>query len=584
MVRRFHLFTSRYARALALIALSLGMPAAWALNLTVEVNGLSGDAEKNVRGLLSILQENRDRLSESRLRRLHLQAPAEIEQALRPFGYYTPHIDSSLTPRDNGWVARYRIEPGPAVRVARVELYLAGEGKTEPGLQRAVAAFPLKPGDVADHRRYEEGKTTLRRQALSVGYLDAAFDPAELTIDPAAGTAIVKLTLNTGRHYRFGAVSLNQNILNPDFLARFVSFSPGDAYSTRRLLDLQYALDDTEYFSRVEVIPHPEAAVDGQVPIEVALDPNKRHKYTMGLGYGTDTGPRGTLGWDNRLVNDSGHRWRSQLKLAQTDSSAQFSYLIPIDNPATDTLDLNGGLRELHVEDRTSQIASVGVARNNRNGPWNRALRLNLEEERFRLDSDEPQDLITSLLPGANWTYTRTDDPLYPRHGLRWSTDLLGSVSPDHLPFGQALMETRWVHPAGSLGRWILRQQLGATLANELADVPLSKRFFAGGDNSVRGFAYQQLGSRNAEGLVQGGRYLITASAEFEQMLWRQWGAAVFVDTGNAFDNTQVDPKAAVGFGLRWRSPVGPLKLDVAQPLNEPGAGWRLHLTLGSEL
>lgn len=566
------------------IALILWVSPVWALNLTVEVEGVSGDLEKNVRALLAVLHEDSATMSASRLQRLHLQAKPEIEQALRPFGYYTPHIDSALTPREDGWLARYRIDPGAPVRVATVDLHLLGEGSDEGGLQDAAKAFALRPGEVADHRRYEEGKTLLRRRALAAGYLDAAFDPAELAIDPAAGTAIITLTLNTGRRYRFGPVSLRQEILKPEFLARFVPFSPGDVYSTRRLLDLQYALDDTEYFSRVEVIPHPEAAVDGAVPIEVALDPNKRHKYTFGIGYGTDTGPRGTLGWDNRLVNSSGHRWRSQLKLAEVDSSAQFSYLIPIDNPVTDSLDFNGGLRELNVEDRSSRILSAGVARTDRNAPWSQTLRLNLEHERFQLADAASEDEILSILPGANWTYTRTDDPLYPRHGLRWSTDLLANLSPDTALFGQALMETRWVHAAGTRSRWILRQQAGATVVDQLADVPLSKRFFAGGDNSVRGFSYQELGSRNSEGLVQGGRYLVTASAEFEQMLWGQWGLAAFVDTGNAFDDSQLDLKTAAGLGLRWRSPVGPLKLDIAQPLNEPGAEWRLHLTLGSEL
>ncbi|MDY6957171.1 MAG: autotransporter assembly complex family protein [Pseudomonadota bacterium] len=566
------------------IALALGMSPVWALDLTVEVEGVSGDLEKNVRALLAVLQEDPATMSESRLQRLHLQARPEIEQALRPFGYYTPHIDSALTPRGGGWLARYRIDPGAPVRVATVDLQLLGEGNNDTGLQDAAKAFSLRPGDVADHRRYEESKTLLRRRALSAGYLDAAFDPAELTIDPGAGTAVITLTLNTGRRYRFGPVSLQQEILKPKFLARFVPFSPGDVYSTRRLLDLQYALDDTEYFSRVEVIPHPEQAVDGAVPIEVALDPNKRHKYTFGIGYGTDTGPRGTLGWDNRRVNSLGHRWRSQLKLAQVDASAQFSYLIPIDNPATDSLDLNGGLRETNVEDRTSRIARIGVARTDRDAPWMRILRLNLEHERFQLDGSDAEETILSLLPGANWTYTRADDPLYPRNGLRWSVDFLAGVSPDATPYGQALMETRWVHPAGSRGRWILRQQSGATVADALSDVPLSKRFFAGGDNSVRGYDYQELGSRNEAGLVQGGRYLVTASAEFEQLLWRQWGAAVFVDAGNAFDDTEMDLKTAAGLGLRWRSPVGPLKLDIAQPLDEPDAGWRLHLSLGSEL
>ena len=578
------LFSARWRAQATAALLWLWVAPAFAVTLRVEISGIDGDLERNVQATLGLLQEDAARMSESRLRRLHLQAQPEIERALRPFGFYAPRIETALLPRDGGWLARYRVDPGAPVRVSDVAVELAGEGQTDPDLLAIVAGFPLKPGDVADHRRYEDGKSRLRRRARSSGYLDAAFDPAELRVDPDAGTAVVRLTLNTGPRYTFGPVHLQQDILDPAFLARFVPFEAGDYYSVRQLLDLQYALDDTEYFSRVEVVPHPEQAVDGAVPIEVELDPNKRHKYTFGVGYGTDTGPRGTLGWDNRRVNRLGHRWRSQLKLAQIDASAQFSYLIPIDNPATDSLDLNGGLRETRVEDRTSRITTVGIARNDRDPPWQRNLRLNLEHESFELADGGEDEQLLSLLPGANWTYTRADDPVYPRDGLRWSIDLLGSVSPDASPFAQALMDTRWIHPAGSRGRWILRQQAGATAASQLSDLPLSKRFFAGGDNSVRGYAFQELGSRNAQGEVQGGRYLVTASAEFERMLWQQWGAAVFVDTGNAFDDGNMDLKTAAGLGLRWRSPVGLLKLDVAQPIDDPGAEWRLHLTLGSEL
>lgn len=578
------LFSGRWRAQAAAVLFWVWIAPASAVTLSVEIAGIDGDLERNVRASLGILQEDAARMSESRLRRLHLQAQAEIEQALRPFGFYAPRIETELAPRDGGWLARYRIDPGVPVRLSEVAVALAGDGENDPDLRAIVTGFPLQVGDVADHRRYEEGKTRLRRRALSTGYLDAAFDPAELRVDPAAGTAVVRLTLNTGPRYTFGPVRLEQDILNPAFLARFVPFAPRDFYNVRALLDLQYALDDTEYFSRVEVVPHPEQAVDGAVPIDVALDPNQRHKYTFGIGYGTDTGPRGTLGWDNRRVNSLGHRWRSQLKLAQVDASAQFSYLIPIDDPATDSLDLNGGLRETNVEDRTSRITSVGIARNDRNPPWRRNLRLNLEHERFELADGGEEDQVLSLLPGATWTYLRADDPVYPRDGLRWNLDLLGSVSADTSPFGQALMDTRWIHPAGSRGRWILRQQTGATLASQLSDLPLSKRFFAGGDNSVRGYAFQELGSRNAQGEIQGGRYLVTASAEFEQMLWRQWGAAVFVDTGNAFEDRELDLKTAAGLGLRWRSPVGLLKLDVAQPIDDPQADWRLHLSLGSEL
>jgi translocation and assembly module TamA len=144
--------------------------------------------------------------------------------------------------------------------------------------------------------------------------------------------------------------------------------------------------------------------------------------------------------------------------------------------------------------------------------------------------------------------------------------------------------ETKWAFPLGEANRLLARADLGFTLKEDFEELPASVRYFAGGDNSVRGYGFETLGPTNEEGDVIGGSYLATFSVEFDRLISKKWSVAAFVDTGNAFDSLDFDFKTGVGLGLRWYSPLGPIRLDVAHPLDDPDRDYRLHITLGPDL
>lgn len=569
--------------------LILMLPAAYdgvsAAPLSVVIDGVDEPLQSNIRDYLSIARYQGESLTEARARRLHRSAPEEIETALQPFGYYQPGIEATLEFQGERWTARYRVKPGPPLTVTETEITLTGAGRDDATLRQVKEAFPLKAGDRLDHRDYRRGKGQLLSRALERGYLDARYHRARMLVDLDAYQARIELVLDTGPRYRLGEVRLEQNVLRESFLRRFIPFEPGDAYSSQALLTLQYRLDDSGYFQRVEVQPLIEQAKDLTVPVKVTLVPRRPQKATVGVGYGTDTGPRLLLGYQHRLLNRRGHRFDSELRLSAISSTLAAKYQIPIDNPATDRIELSAGIQDQTIDDRDSVSQTLGIARINAFGNWQRSQRLRLLRERFNIEGEATETSVL-LMPGLRYVWARGDDPVAPRWGLRWYVDVQGgheSLASD-VSFAQIRTEAK-----GAIGLWpsarlLLRAEGGASAVSDFDELPLSQRFFAGGDFSVRGYAYQSLGPENAEGEVIGGQHLITSSVELEQRIYGNWAAALFYDAGNAFSDDTTSLKQGAGIGLRWRTPVGPLRLDIARTVGEPEPDYRLHLTVGPDL
>ena len=315
---------------------------ALALKLQVTVEGLEGEQEKNVLALLAIYQERDEaEMVPARVEALHRLAPEQIRDALAPFGLYRVTVEDSLvvpaTP-DGTWVATYKVDPGPAVRIGEVHYEVTGPGADNPAFPKE---FPLKVGDVLLHADYEKAKSDLRFAAASEGYLDYQLVRHRVLIDTVAYTAIVEMHLDTGPQYYLGDVRFRQDLLDDDFLRRYVSFEPGDVYDPDVLLDLQGRLLGTEYFESVEVVPLKDT--DGgatTVPIEVIAERNKANKYRVGVGYTTDFGPRFSLDWRRRYWNRWGHKSRTQLSLSPGLSTWDLDYRIPIRNPMRDYLSI----------------------------------------------------------------------------------------------------------------------------------------------------------------------------------------------------------------------------------------------------
>lgn len=573
---------------LALLAAAIlnAGPAHAALAVHVEIAGISGALFNNVHAYLSIEQQKTDpALTANQLQRLHQRATKEITTALQPFGYYNPQIHSSLRFADGTWIARYDIDPGPPVHVTSVDIRVQGAGAADPGFKALTAEFPVHRGDVLNQPLYENGKQNIQRYAAEHGYFDFKWSKSEIAIDAQANSADITLLINSGPRYRFGKVNFHQDALRPSLLARFVPFKNGDAYNTAQLLDLQSALLDSDYFRVVDINPRRDLGKDLRVPIDVTLVPRYQHRYTAGVGYGTDTGARGKLGWENRRINDRGHRFGTEYKISEISKSLTARYTIPIRNPRTDQFAITSSWSDDHPKTSRSETFLLGVSRSvDRGNNWLETLYLNYQTESFTV-GDESGDSVL-LMPGITWSKVSADNRIYPTRGLRLLLDVRGAHPEviSNAQFVQVRAQAKFVHKIFDHERILLRGDVGATRFGSIRSLPTSVRFFAGGDQSVRGYAYNSLGPRNAVGQVIGGEQLLVGSAEFEHSFTDKWSGALFYDTGNAINNWQESLKVGAGFGVRWRSPIGPIRFDLAWALSEPGRPTRLHISVGPDL
>ncbi len=577
---------SHTGRGLLPALLLLASSAVGAGPLTVTIEGVDGELADNVRGLLSLTAYEGEELTPARLRSLLAGTPEDVTTALQPFGYYQPEVETELASAPEADRVIVRVTPGQRTQIDTLDIRIEGPGREDATLQQQAREFPLQPGEPVLHADYESGKRELRRYALDRGYLDAKYRESVLAVQPEAQRAEIRLRLASGERYRFGEIDLQQDVLRESLLRRYLPFTSGDYYSTDELLSLQTRLYNTGYYELVEIEPLRDQGTAGSVPIVVRMTPEDRHLYRAGIGFATDTGPRVSLGYENRRINDRGHRWTSDAQISGVRVDWNTRYYIPIDDPTTDSLSFAGGVRSTEIENRSNDILALGIARLNVFDRWQRTLKLDLERETYDFGPAFDEDDSVLLLPGMGWTYARIDDVRDPTRGFRWSLETIGALEQllSDATFLQATSDTRYLRQLWPNGRVILRNQLGATLTGAFDDLPLSKRFYTGGDYTVRGYDYLTLGERDDSGSKVGGKYLATASAEYEHYLRGNLGAAVFYDVGSAF--TTFDKLfSAPGVGLRYKTPVGPVRFDIAFPLDaEAEDSFRLHLTLGTNL
>jgi translocation and assembly module TamA len=550
----------------------------------IRIEGVEGEVRDNVRGHLSVQRYREEVISEARLRRLHARAPSEIRRALQPFGHYRPEIETELEQLDDGWRAVYRIRPGPRVRLVAVTVRVEGEGEHDGVFQRTLRELPLREDQPLNHQDYEESKFELQQVAARRGYLEARFEESSLRVDPELGIAEARLIMQTGPRYRYGEVTIHQTILRDDFVRRYLTFDQGDPYDGDDLLSLQFALADSDYFSFAEVRPRRDLAAELEIPVEIDTAPTAKHRYTAGLGYGTDTGPRATARWDYRRINQRGHRGAMATHYSGIRKSVETRYVVPLERPARERLTYSWNAIREDRGDAQSRRQELGLARTTIERRWQQTLFTQFERERSILpDRDQLSEIVVG---GVNWSRTRTDDPALARRGTFVSLDLRGAREElfSDLNFAQARLDAKRVQPLGERNRLLVRLSLGGTGTDDFDLLPVSQRFFAGGDRTVRGFGYEQLSPRDEDGNRVGGRYLAVGSVELDRRLRGQWYGALFVDTGNAMMSFSESLETSAGVGMRWGTPIGMIRLDFARPVDHPDLGWRIHLSVGPDL
>jgi translocation and assembly module TamA len=440
------------------------------------------------------------------------------------------------------------------------------------------------------HRSYEEVKGELTRAAASHGYLAARLSEEDrLVVDAAQHSARINLLLETGPRYSFGKIEIEQDIIRPGLMQRFLRFREGDPYDTTEVLRTRFALDDSLYFSTVDVEPGAPDNETLTVPIRITAT-KSRWQLALGGGYGTDTQVRGTLGWTNTRINDRGHRLRFELKASASTRRIDARYDIPIGDPALERFSIEALNRFEELSDLDTNETTLRPSITRVRGRWQTVT--SLSGTRTSTDDGGSRFSSTLLVPGfvlASVPENFLGESLFSR-GLY--AEVIGSHSALGSDANFLRLNLRVERNFDLDYRWhlLLRGELGASLVSDFSEVPGIYRFFAGGDRSVRGFAYNSLSPEEPvtrAGVTElrktGGRHLVVGSTEIVRDLPLNLGVAAFFDFGNAFNSFKDPIEYAAGMGVRYRLPVVSIGLDIAKPLSSNG-DIRLHLNITPKL
>jgi len=550
----------------------------------VVLSGMEADQEANARAMMPLASASCD-AARWRIERLFRDADKNVRTALEALGYYEITIAKTLTWSDACWQASFEIVVGDPVRLRQVEINLDGAAAQDLAFQTRISANRPAPGEILNHGRYDRYKATLLGEAITSGYFDADFERSEISVDREAKFADIALRLQSGTRYRFGQVSFSEGILSDSLLMGYSDIRTGDPYSAKAINDLFEALNGSAYFESVSISTEPLDTSDKTVPVKVALTPGTRRIYSIGAGYATDTGPQGRLGYANRRRNDKGHQFESKLNASPVKSELTAAYRWPIRDPRQEWFSVVAGVQYEDTDTSESDSYKIGVLRShNVSASWLETRYLDFAFENFKVgDQDTSSRLI---IFGVNRESAKGRELGRVTNGRRLSFDIRGasdSLGSD-TSFLQFRSTAKWIRSLGEKTRILSRASLGLTVEEELAELPASVRFFAGGDRSVRGYEYESLGPTDAVGDVIGGSHLLTGSLEIDRLVRPQWAIAAFVDSGSAFNDSDIEFSTGAGLGIRWYSPVGPVRLDIAHPFDDPDEDFRIHLSLGPDL
>ena len=564
----------------------------------IQISGAQERLEENIRALLSVSSE-RCNTELRRLNRLLPQVSLDVERAAQALGYYDVEQRNQFTKTDACWELNIQLTLGEPVSFGDITINVAPD-PTRTATQNdpfaaLLSALPIQTGEQLNHSEYENLKSSLSATAVENGYFAARFTRSELRVDIDSKRADVQIEFDPGERFRFGNIRISPiEELSQSFISRFLPFSAGEPYSTEMLIELRESLNNSQYFDEVAVTPQLNAsqALNAtsvrEVPINIDLSMRPRRTWSTGLGVTTDIGPRVTLAYEDRFLNRSGHRLNSDIALSPLDQRGNLTYNIPMSEPSTESLSFSTGYVGQDNDTFTADTFKLGTSYRSSVDPWLlgqdwlQNIFINYQNERSEINNVREQSDLT--ITGINWTKTITDDPIYPTQGWRLFTQISGASSAvfSDLSFLQLYGSAKFIKSVGA-SRLLLRSEVATSIVGGVEELPVSIRYFTGGDQSVRGYKYGTLGALNDDGEVIGGKHLLTASIEYDFPVRGSWRGAVFYDAGNSFaDYTKLSLNSGVGFGIRWLSPIGPIRADIAHGLED--GGFRLHITMGPDL
>ncbi|NDO83004.1 hypothetical protein CJP72_20195 [Citrobacter sp. NCU1] len=575
-----------HIRQLCWVGLLCLSGSAVAANVRLQVEGLSGALEKNVRAQLSTIQG--DEVTPDR--RFRARVDDAIREGLKALGYYEPTIEFDLRPppAKGRQVLIAKVTPGQPVLIGGTEVILRGGARTDKDYLALLKTRPAL-GTVLDHSDYDNFKKSLTSVALRKGYFDSEFNKSQLGIALDRHQAFWDIDYDSGERYRFGHVTFEGSQIRDEYLQHLVPFKEGDEYQSKDLAELNRRLSATGWFNSVVVAPEFDKARKTKVlPLKGVVSPRVENTIETGVGYSTDVGPRLKATWKKPWMNSYGHSLTTSTSISAPEQVLDFSYKMPLlKNPLEQYYLVQGGFKRTDLNDTESDSTTLAVSRYwDLSSGWQRAINLRWSLDHFT--QGEVTNTTMLLYPGVMISRTRSRGGLMPTWGdsQRYSIDYSNTAWGSDVDFSVFQLQNVWIRTLYDRHRFVMRGNLGWIETGDFDKVPPDLRFFAGGDRSIRGYKYKSISPEDSNGDLKGASKLATGSLEYQYNVTGKWWGAVFVDSGEAVsDIRRSDFKTGAGVGVRWQSPVGPIKLDIAAPVGDKEEnGMQFYIGLGPEL
>ncbi len=520
------------------------------------------------------------------LRLLFRQGEDEITRLLESEGYYLATIQGQLELDHGTWIVHYAIEPGELALVGVTKIDFSGDitvtgscQDMEPDALRGQ--WSLANGQIFRHSDWESAKRKLLRTLLIRCFPLATIASSRAEVDTRNNTVALYLSIDSGPLVHFGPLTTKGLKRFPETAVTNLSpFQTGAVYDQASLLEFQRRLDDTGLFGSSEVSAIVENGAT-MAPVVVSVEENKAQQVSFGAGYSTDTGYRAQAGYGYLNLLDRAIQLRSNLVLETLKQTLGTDLAFPTTSDG-DRDSLSAQAKHEDIQGENNHALQMSAKR-----AWGpdsdlRDTSFDYIYERTGIQG-AGSNTAQTFSAGYGLTVRRTDSIIAPNEGYLLNVQTSAGIRlTDSLPFARGDIRYVEYFPLQGDRTAVIRGEGGMVAGRDTGSLPSELLFRTGGDQSVRGYGYQSLGIRQADAVV-GGRYLVVASAELVQWLtplWPQWGAATFVDAGDAADRlSKIDAAVGYGVGARWRSPVGILNLDVAQGTRNHTT--RLHFTLG---
>ncbi|BFU60697.1 MULTISPECIES: autotransporter assembly complex protein TamA [Rodentibacter] len=550
----------------------------------IEIRGIKGERAIRNTKLNVELIEKEEMDGSDRYKRLVTEA---VDKGLRVFGYYDSSVTFELKKRKGRDLLIANVTPGEPTRIAGTDVKIEGEAAQDEAFKALRKNLP-KNGELVEHQKYSDYKNSISTLALARGYLDGKFTISRLEISPETHQAWWRMLFESGVRYHYGNIKFHHSQIREDYLQNMLKIHTGEPYLVNQLSEFSNDFSSTNWFSSVLLQPQ----VDEQkkvVNLDVLLYPRKKNAMELGVGFATDTGPHLQIGWTKPWINDRGHSFRTNLYVSAPKQTLEATYRVPLlKNPLNYYYEFSGGLENEDKNDtKTTALTLAGLRYWNNAEGWQYFAGVRARYDKFTQADVEDKTLL--VYPTGGFNRTRLRGGIFPTWGdaQKITVDVAYKGLLSDASFFKVQASTGWIRTYAENHRIITRAEIGYLNTKDINKIPPTLRFFAGGDRSVRGYGYKKISPKDRKGKLVGGSRLVTGSFEYQYQVYPSWWAATFVDAGLAANRfSQEELRYGAGVGVRWASPVGAIKFDIATPIRnkDNSKNIQFYIGLGTEI